>query len=123
MKAKDILLLTGVGVAAYALYKTLHAGAAVVSAVSTGFSNASSTTADWLEAIFPHGPSSFAWPSGSTIILGDGTEITPNLTSGAGQFTALDGSQQVQFYFGGKVYRTTSAVPDETNTFYAATPT
>lgn len=111
-------ILLAIGVGGYLLYKLFGVGSTAATAVGKAFSSASSAVADVAEKIFPHSISSVTFAPGSTIILPDGTEITSDLASGVGAFTATDGTTQIQFYFGGKIYQT-AEYPDETNTYYA----
>jgi hypothetical protein len=117
----DVNTLLLLGVAGYLIYKLFGLGQSAATAVGKTFSDTSSGLADWLEQIFPHASSTAAFVPGSSIVLPDGTEITSDLAHGVGAFTAADGTQQFQFYFGGKIYRT-MAQPDETNTYYVLTP-
>jgi hypothetical protein len=126
---QGLATLVMLGVAAYVIYKVFGYGKQAGAAVGQAFSTTSSKVADVLESVFPHALSNVKFTPNSWIVLPDGTEITSDLTSGAGAFTAADGSIQIQFYFGGKTYRV-PATPDETNTYYAtdtsgttATPT
>lgn len=113
-----LLILGGVGVVIYMLYRVYGAGKSVVAAAGQAQQAAGSKVADILEYIFPHAVKLGQFAPNSTIVLPDQTEITSDLASGVGQFTATDGTQQIQFVFGGQTYRT-AASPDETNTYYA----
>jgi hypothetical protein len=117
-EAEGLVVLVAAGVGLYMLYKLFGLGKSAVTTTGQAFSSASSKVADWVSALFPPGISSVSFAPGSWIVLPDGTQITSDIASGAGTFTAADGSTQIQFYFGGKTYRT-NAQPDETNTYYA----
>jgi hypothetical protein len=82
---------------------------------------AASSVTDFVEKLFPYGGAGVMqdYPN-ATIILGDGSEIPTTATSGSGLFTDVDNVQKVQFYYAGHTYRTTTAMPDSTNTYYAA---
>jgi hypothetical protein len=127
MKAGDVIVIGAVGVGIYLAYKLVTGLKSIPSAVAAGASQASSGVADVLESIFPHAiaaPAFSAYGTVSSIMLGDGSEITPDkVSASAGLFTDVDNVVKIQFFYGGKTYRTTTAQPDSTGTLYAASTT
>jgi hypothetical protein len=122
-EAEGLVVLVAAGVGVYLLYKLFGLGKSAATATTQAFSSASSKVADWLTALLPPAIQSVTFAPNSWIVLPDGTQITSDIVAaGAGAFTATDGSTQIQFYFGGKTYRT-AATPDETNTYYATDAT
>lgn len=120
----NLVLLAGLGVGGYLLYRALtSAGSKAVAATQQAFSNTSSGVADVLETLFPHAIGNTVLAAGATILLGDGTEIPAASAQGVGAFTDTDNTVKFQFFYQGKMYRTTSGQPDSTNTYYAASTT
>lgn len=122
-RVTDFLLLGALAGGLYLAYKLVSGLKSVPAAIATGASQASSGLADVFESIIPHAiaaPAFSAYGTVSSIMLGDGSEITPDKASGAGLFTDTDGTVKIQFFYGGKIYRTTTAQPDSTGTLYAA---
>lgn len=114
------VLLAGLGVAAYFVYRYLSGAlSSAATAVSNTASATSSKIADIAEALLPHSVSTAALAPGATILLGNGQEIPVSAATGVGQFTDADGTLKFQFYYQGAIWRTTSSAPDDTNTYYA----
>lgn len=114
----DVLTLGLLAGAAYLIYRYVAGGVSAATTAVTGAASATSSgIADLAETLFPH-TSSILVP-GASIVLSTGEEIPTSAALGQGSFTAADGSTQIQFLYNGKVYRT-SALPDDTNTYYAA---
>lgn len=114
------LMLGLMAAAGYVFYNFLwKPGTAVASAVGQGFSTTSSGIANVLESLFPHASATFV--PGSSIVLATGQEIPLNAIDPAsvGSFTDTDNTVKIQFFYAGKNWRTTSVLPDDTNTYYA----
>lgn len=124
----DVILVGAIAGGLYLLYRALTGlGSRAAGAISDTASSASSATADLLEQLFPHKIGNTVFPPGTTIVLGDGTEVPASSVAGVGAFTDVDNVQKFQFYYagppglvGGHTYRTTSIQPDSTGTYYAS---
>lgn len=114
---RDLVLVGGVAGGLYLLYRWLAgAGSRAAAAAGQAAEATSSSVADVLEQIFPHANSVLA-PK-ATIVMPDGSEIPASAVKGVGSFTQPDGTAAWQFYYAGKVYRTTTYLPDNTGAYW-----
>jgi hypothetical protein len=131
----NLILLAALGIGAYLVYRF---GRGAAKAIADTASATSSKVADIAAALIPYAASTPAFsvppfqapgmsgpmlsPYGlvNSIVLGDGSEIAPAQTRAAGIFTDTDNVVKIQFYYGGRTYRTIDAVPDSSGTLYAA---
>jgi hypothetical protein len=116
MNFDRLLTVAALGFGAYLVYKVSQGLSKIPSPPS--LSTTSSNIADWFEMIFPHGNTQLA--PGATIVLSTGVEIPATAPTGVGSFTEVDGATKIQFFYNGRTWRTTTAQPDDTNTYYAA---
>jgi hypothetical protein len=120
----NLVIVGGLAAGAYLLYRWLS-GTVSRAAAATGaaFEQASSSTADVLETVFPHSIMNTVFAPGASIMLGDGSVIAASAPTGVGAFTDTDGVVKLQFYWQGRTYRTTAAQPDSAMMYYAASTT
>lgn len=125
-----LLLIAGVGVGGYLLYRLVSGLASkAVALPGQALTATQGGVTNLLTSLFPPASTTAtvaaqaAAAGGATVILGDGSEIPFSSVSGVGAFTDTDGVMKLQFYYQGKIYRTTAAQPDSTNTYYAASTT
>jgi hypothetical protein len=126
----NLVLVAGLAVGGYLLYRALAGvGSRVVAAGGQALTSAQGGVTNLLTELFPAATTTAtaaaiaSGAGGATVILGDGSEIPFSSVSGVGAFTDVDNVLKLQFYYQGKIYRTTSAQPDSTNTYYAASTT
>jgi hypothetical protein len=113
----DKLMTVGVlGLAAYLVYKVSQ-GFAKVPTPGEALTSAQSGVTSLLETFFPQGNAQL--DPNATIVLSTGEEIPASTPKGVGQFTDTDNTQKFQFFYAGRTWRTTSAQPDDTRTYYA----
>jgi hypothetical protein len=126
----NLVLVAGLAVGGYLLYRALTGvGSRVVAAGGQALTAAQGGVTNLLTDLFPAAATTATTAAlasgagGATVMLGDGSEIPFSAVKGVGAFTDVDSVMKLQFFYNGKTYRTTSAQPDSTNTYYAASTT
>lgn len=114
----NLVLVAGIGVGAYLLFRWLSGAAdRARKAAAQALEDTSSAAADVAEWLIPH--TNIRFDPSASILLGDNSVIPASAARGVGSFTDTDGVQKIQFYYQGRVYRTTDAQPDG-GWYYAA---